>query len=212
MADLKTAVNAVGHPVRLSVLERLGAGKASASELAEAAGAHENTIRVHVAALEEAGLIAAEPRPAAGPGRPGVQYRLTPSGERLDYDFMGLAELLAAAVGRAGMTGDELRQVGREWGRYLVGRPGQYDLRDRAPEILRGLGYDADVGDGGVHLTGCPCPLIASDRPELICRLVTGVVDGVLGAIGAPLRVGASEHDPVRRDCRITLVEIAAAS
>lgn len=211
MADLKAALNAVGHPVRLSVLERLSAGTASASELAEAAGAHENTIRVHVAALEEAGLIAAEPRPAAGPGRPGVQYRLTASGERVDYDFMGLAELLAAAVGRAGMTGDELRQVGREWGRYLVGRPGQYDLRDRAPEILRGLGYDADVFEDGVHLTGCPCPLIASDRPELICRLVTGVVDGVLGAIGAPLRVGASEHDPVRRDCRITLVEIAAA-
>jgi predicted ArsR family transcriptional regulator len=212
MADLRAALNAVGHPVRLSVLERLGAGTASASELAEAAGAHENTIRVHVAALEEAGLIAAEPRPAAGPGRPGVQYRLTPSGERLDYDFMGLAELLAAAVGRAGMAGDELRQVGREWGRYLVGRPGQYDLRDRAPEILRGLGYDADVSDTGVRLSGCPCPLIASDRPDLICQLVTGVVDGVLGAIGAPLRVGATAHDPVRRDCRITLVEIPAAS
>jgi hypothetical protein len=109
------------------------------------------------------------------------------------------------------MTGAQLRQVGREWGRYLVGRPGQYALRDRAPEILHGLGYDADVADDGVRLTGCPCPLIASDRPELICQLVTGVVDGVLGAIGAPLRVGATEHDPGRRDCRITLVEIAAA-
>jgi predicted ArsR family transcriptional regulator len=211
MADLKAALDAVGHPVRLRVLERLGNGAtASAAELAEAAGAHENTIRVHVAALEDAGLIAAEPRPAAGPGRPGVQYRLTPAGERLDYDFMGLAELLAAAVGRAGMTGEELRQVGREWGRYLVGRPGQYELRDRAPEILRGLGYDADVSDDGVRLSGCPCPLIASDRPDLICQLVTGVVDGVLGAIGAPLRVGASEHDPVNRDCRITLVTIGA--
>jgi predicted ArsR family transcriptional regulator len=209
MADLKAALNAVGHPVRLRVLERLGNGAtASAAELAEAAGAHENTIRVHVAALEDAGLIAAEPRPAAGPGRPGVQYRLTPAGERLDYDFMGLAELLAAAVGRAGMTGEELREVGREWGRYLVGRPGQYQLRDRAPEILRRLGYDADVSDDGVRLSGCPCPLIASDRPDLICQLVTGVVDGVLGAIGAPLRVGATEHDPVNRDCRITLVTV----
>lgn len=211
MADLRAALHAVGHPVRLRVLERLGDAPASATELAEAAGAHENTIRAHVSALEEAGLIAAEPRPAAGPGRPGVQYRLTPSGQRLDQDFMGLAELLAAAVGRAGMSGEELRAVGREWGRYLVGRPGQYELRDRAPEILRGLGYEAAVSDDGVHLTGCPCPLIASDRPDLICQLVTGVVDGVLAAIGAPLRVGAGQHDPVRRDCRITLVMIAAA-
>jgi hypothetical protein len=59
-----------------------------------------------------------------------------------------------------------------------------------------------------VRLTGCPCPLIASGRPDLICGLVAGVLDGVLGAIGAPLRIAATEHDPVRRDCRIRLVAI----
>jgi predicted ArsR family transcriptional regulator len=208
MADSRGALNAVGHPVRLRVLERLADGPASVSELAEAAGAHENTVRVHVGALEDAGLIASEPRPAAGPGRPGIQYRLTASGERLDNDFMGLAELLASAVGRAGLSREQLRDIGRDWGRYLVGRPGQYPLRERAPEILRGLGYQADVDDDAVRLTGCPCPLIASDRPDLICELVTGVLEGVLGAIGAPLRIAANEHDPVRRDCRITLVAI----
>jgi predicted ArsR family transcriptional regulator len=211
MAD-KGALQAVGHPVRLRVLQRLGNGEtASVSELADSAGVHENTVRAHVAVLEDAGLIAGEPRPVAGPGRPGIQYRLTPAGERLDYDFLGLAELLAAAVGRAGMSPAQLREIGREWGRYLTGRPGQYDLRRRVPEILRGLEFDATVEEGHVRLTGCPCRTVAPDRPQLICELATGVLDGVLGASGSTQRVGEGFHDPARRDCRITLVQISGS-
>jgi predicted ArsR family transcriptional regulator len=211
MADTRAALQAVGHPVRLRVLERLANRRtASVSELAEAAGVHENTVRVHVAVLEDAGLLSSEARPVSGPGRPGVQYRLTPEGERLDDDFLGLAELLAAVVGRAGMSSAQLREVGREWGRYLAGRPGRYDMRVRVPEILGKLGFDATAEDDRVRLTGCPCPTIAPDRPELICELATGVVDGVLGAVGAPQRVGGGEHDPARRDCRITLVDVSA--
>jgi predicted ArsR family transcriptional regulator len=208
MADSTGALQAVGHPVRLRVLQRLAGGEvASVTELADAAGAHENTVRAHVAVLEEAGLIASESRPAAGPGRPGVQYRLTARGERLDQDFMGLAELLAAALGRAGLEPEQLRDVGREWGRYLAGRPGQFDPRERLPEILRRLGYDVSVDGDEVRLTGCPCPLISPDRPRMLCELATGVVDGVLGAAGSALRTGPVEHDPPRRDCRVTLVE-----
>ena len=59
MADTRAALQAVGHPVRLRVLERLANRRtASVSELAEAAGVHENTVRVHVAVLEDAGLLA----------------------------------------------------------------------------------------------------------------------------------------------------------
>jgi predicted ArsR family transcriptional regulator len=207
MADSTGALQAVGHPVRLRVLQRLAGGEvASVPELADAAGAHENTVRAHVAVLEEAGLIVGESRPAAGPGRPGVQYRLTERGERLDQDFMGMAELLAAALGRAGLEPAQLQDVGREWGRYLAGRPGQFDARERLPEILRRLGYDVAVEGDEVRLTGCPCPLIAPDRPRMLCELATGVLDGVFGASGSDRRTGPAEHDPARRDCRITLV------
>lgn len=212
MSDTSGALQAVGHPVRLRILQRLGNGdSASVTELADAAGVHENTVRAHVAVLEDGGLVAGEPRPAARPGRPGVQYRLTPEGERLDQNFLGLSELLAAAVGRAGMSPEELREIGREWGRYLAGRPGQYDFHERVPAILARLGYTATIDHGGVRLLGCPCPTIAPDRPGLICELATGVLDGVLGAVGAQLRVGPAEHDPARRDCRITLVDVLSS-
>jgi predicted ArsR family transcriptional regulator len=209
MVESNRALQAVGHPVRLRILQRLADGSgASIAELADAAGVHENTVRAHVAVLEEGGLIAGEPRPAAGPGRPGVQYRVTPAGEQLDQDFLGVAELLAAVVGRAGLSGEQLRDIGREWGRYLVGRPGQYDPRQRVPEVLARLGFDAVVDDHSVRLTGCPCPTVASDRPEIVCELVTGVLDGVLGATGARQRIGEGHHDPSRRRCQVTLVDL----
>lgn len=206
------ALQAVAHPVRLRVLQRLAGGaNASVSELAEAAGVHENTVRAHVMALEEGGLLASEPRQSLGPGRPGVQYRLTPEGERLDQDFLGLAELLAAVVGRAGLSAGQLREVGHEWGRYLVGRPGQYDVQERVPAVLARLGFDAAMEGDHVRLAGCPCPTVASDRPEILCELVTGVLDGILAAAGARRRVGEGHHDPARRRCDIRLVDLSGA-
>jgi predicted ArsR family transcriptional regulator len=201
------ALEAVGHPVRLRILDRLGTGPASITELAEAAGVHENTARAHLAALEQGELVVAEPRPPSGPGRPGVQYRLTGEGERLDQDFLGLAELLAAVISRSGATVPELREIGKEWGRYLVGRPGRWDLAERVPAVLRRLGFEATVEDDEVHLTGCPCPVVSADRPELICALASGVLDGVLAAAGHERRIADEIHDPVARDCRIILVE-----
>jgi predicted ArsR family transcriptional regulator len=206
------ALEAVGHPVRLRILRRLGEGPASVPELAEAAGVHENTVRAHVAVLESGGLVSSAPRPAAGRGRPGVEYELTHSGERLDVDFLGLAELLAAVIERTGTTPEQLRDVGREWGRYLLGRPGRYDVDERIPEVLRRLGFDARVAGGRVELTGCPCPLIAPDRPELICELATGVLDGVLSAAGTHQTVGDGHHNPAERRCHVTLIDVSPRS
>jgi len=179
-------------------------------DLAESAGVHENTVRAHVAALEAGGLVAGGPRAPAGPGRPGVDYRLTDAGERLEDDFLGLAELLAAVIGRTGVTAAELRAVGHEWGRYLMGRPGSYDVVDRVPQVLRRLGFEAEVVGDRVKLSNCPCPLVAADRPELLCDLVTGVLDGVLGAAGSDQTIGEERHDPPERRCELTLVHVGA--
>lgn len=208
MAGRSAALEAVGHPVRLRMLQRLRDGAASVPELADAAAVHENTVRAHVAVLEDGGLVTSEPRTGGGPGRPTVQYRLTTDGERLEDDYLGLAELLAAVIGRVGATPDDLHAVGREWGRYLLGRPGQYDVDERIPLVLRRLGWDAEVVDGRVQLTGCPCPLVSADRPELLCRLATGVLDGVLRAAGAHQAIGDETHDPAARRCHVTLVDV----
>jgi hypothetical protein len=54
-------------------------------------------------------------------------------------------------------------------------------------------------------LSGCPCPLVAPERPEALCHLARGVVDGVLAGCGSAPRVTDSAHDPGRRLCRARL-------
>jgi predicted ArsR family transcriptional regulator len=206
MAQQIGSHEAVAHPVRLGLLRHLTErGPASLRELAGAVRVHLNTVRPHARALEHAGLIARVTEPPRGRGRPAVRYRLADDVAAPARDFRGLAEALSAALARQGQPVAALRSFGREWGRWLLGRPG-----DRVPErdlgeALERLGFHARLGDKVVELTGCPCPLVAPDDPEQICVLATGVVDGVLDATGSGLCVARATHRPQRRRCTLAL-------
>jgi predicted ArsR family transcriptional regulator len=191
----------IADPLRLSVVRSLeDRGRASLSELAEAAGVHPNTLRPHVLELEEAGLLVSQRRVLPSRrGRPGVDYRLAPGWDSSSADFLGVAELLAAALGRAGLDADQLRSVGDDWGRYLLGRPGSYDIETELPRVLGKLGYQSSVKDARLELSRCPCSAISPDRPELVCLLAEGVVQGALTAAGSDRKATCFEHDPERR-------------
>jgi predicted ArsR family transcriptional regulator len=203
------ALDAVAHPVRLRMVRHLSdSGPASLTELADAAGVHENTARTHIAALEEGGLVMPERRPLDRPGRPGVNYRL------VEAEVMAptrLTQLLGAALDRTGPASEDLRETGRDWGRYLVGRPDTYDITTKLPEVLEQVGFSGRVRDDAVELSACPCPGILSGHPRLVCCLAEGVVDGALAASGSGKRIGEAHHDPERRECRIELVTVPVA-
>jgi predicted ArsR family transcriptional regulator len=199
-------MDAVAHPVRLRMVRHLAdSGPASLTELADAAGVHENTARNHVLALEEGGLVTSERRPLDRPGRPGINYRLVDTAAMAPSQ---LAQLLGAALDRAGPSREELRETGRDWGRYLVGRPESHDITSKLPEVLEQIGFRGRVRDNAVELTGCPCAGILSSHPGLVCCLAEGVIDGALAASGSPQRVGAADHHPEKRECRIELVVV----
>lgn len=193
----------IADPLRLSVIRCLEEReRASLPELAEAAGVHPNTLRPHVLELEQAGALVSERRSlASGRGRPAIDYRLAPEARSVSTDFLGVAELLAAAVDRAALSDEQLRAVGDEWGRYLVGRPGSYEVESVLPRVLRALGYEADVEETRLKLARCPCSTIAPGRPELMCMLAEGVVRGTLSAAGTGRTAREFEHDPQRRCC-----------
>ena len=66
-------LDAVADPVRLRIVRHLAdGGSATLAELADVAGVHLNTIRAHVAALEEADVLHSAQKPASGPGRAGA--------------------------------------------------------------------------------------------------------------------------------------------
>src|SRR5437588_344046 len=91
----------IADPIRLRILRRLAAeDTAGLNELADAAEVHLNTVRPHLAALEEGGVIVRERGEPVGRGQPPAVYRLAPGIALPTADFRGLAELLAAAVVR----------------------------------------------------------------------------------------------------------------
>jgi predicted ArsR family transcriptional regulator len=196
-------LDVIADPLRLSVVRCLEErGRASLTQLAQAAEVHPNTLRPHVLELEAAGLLVSERRAMpSNRGRPGLDYRLAPEWDRTSADFLGVAELLAAALMRAGLNADQLRAVGNEWGRYLLGRPGTYDIDSALPRVLGELGYEASVTGTQLRLAKCPCPTVAPNTPGLVCLLAEGVVEGALAAAGADRTASAFEHDPERRCC-----------
>ncbi|HKP88861.1 MAG TPA: helix-turn-helix domain-containing protein [Thermoleophilaceae bacterium] len=206
------SLDAIADPVRLSIVRHLADHPgASLPELAGAAGVHLNTARPHATALEDAAVIEREPAAPSGRGRPRLGYRLAAGWSPPTADFRGLAELMSAAVLRAGPDAGELRRVGEEWGRYLQGRPGAHDVQTDVPLALSRLGFDARVEDGRVELRSCPCSLVVPDRPELVCGLAAAVVEGVLEGSGSGLTVAGGDHDPDRRRCSLELTRTRRA-
>jgi predicted ArsR family transcriptional regulator len=199
-------LDVVAHPIRARILGFLGQrDSASLPELAEAAGVHRNTVRPHIAALEDAGVLETANEAPRGRGRPRRHVRLRPEWSSPTADFRGLAELLAAALAMAQLDAERLDGLGREWGRFLLGRPGSGRADHEIPRALGRLGFAAEVRDGGVRLSSCPCPLVSPPRPELVCRLAAAAVDGVLAGAGDGRCVAGATHDPARRRCSLRL-------
>jgi predicted ArsR family transcriptional regulator len=201
-------LEAIADPVRLRILRHIDEhGPASLTEVAEAAGVHVNTARPHLAALEEHGVLVTRQRAARGPGRRVIEYGLAEPLALSESDFVGIAQLLAAALTRTRIDRDALRTIGADWGRYLSGRPAERDPRDHVPEILRRFGYRVRATERTVSVDRCLCPLVAPDSPQVVCCLIEGVLDGALAASGGRVRLDRAEHDPAARSCRFRLVK-----
>jgi predicted ArsR family transcriptional regulator len=201
-----TTLEVLADPVRLRIVRRLAQdAPASLPQLAQAAGVHRNTLRPHIEELERAGLIVRAETEPAGRGRPPIRYRLDDGWTPPTSNLQGLAELLAAAVMRMQPQPEELRRLGEDWGRFVLGRADAGELERELPRALERLGYQAHVGQGTIELSACPCPLVAPGRPDLVCDLTASVIAGVLAGTGSELRIAIREHDPARRSCRLRL-------
>jgi len=199
-------LDSVADPVRLRLLRRLAEqGPATLSELAAAADVHPNTVRSRLADMEARELVVRESEPPHGRGRPAVRFRLTGGWSLPTSDFRSLAQVLAAAAMRAGVSGRELRAAGREWGSQLMEGRKARALKREIPRVLEQLGFDARVSGREVVLSGCACPLVSPEHPEIVCQLVDSVVEGMTQAAGLELAAASRTHDPERRVCQLQL-------
>jgi predicted ArsR family transcriptional regulator len=159
--------------------------------VAEETGQHPNTIREHLDALVDAGLVVREPSAAHGRGRPAWLYSAADVEEpdpRVRH-YAALAVALAGQISRGSdHPGDDALAAGQEWGRSLAGSIGPQSAagaRRRTVELLAELGFEprANTRATAVRLRQCPFLDAARRQPDIICTVHLGVVRGVLAEI-----------------------------
>lgn len=168
------------------------------ARLATASGCHENTVRGHVHALWRDGFIDRELAEAAGKGRPSWLWRAAaaPSADTAS-PYAGLAMALADGLAATGDEApDRARAVGLAWGHKLAAElPRAASIDDAQRTVVavmqeQGFAPRAVSGAGGtsqtrVLLKRCPLVAAAAYRPEIVCAVHLGMVEGALEAIGA---------------------------
>lgn len=172
----------------------------SVAQLQSATGLHVNTLRGHLDALLHDGEATRAAAPSTGRGRPAWLYRPAVE-DPAATELAGLAMALAEALIEGSPTPDEAAaRAGIGWGVRLAqevaglepgtpfgspsGSPSDIGL---LRSVLSRMGFapEAAADPDVVRLTRCPLLEAARARPEIVCNVHRGVVQGVLRVAGA---------------------------
>jgi predicted ArsR family transcriptional regulator len=195
-------LDAIADPVRLAIARLLRRRPASASEVADEVGIHLNTARSHLRKLVDAGLVERTSQSGQGPGRPVVRYRIKERPGPADDELLGLAQLMAAALGGGGAAAHERAC---RWGRDAASGETGSAPSDLTAMLAR-LGFESSTDGVELRLRACPCPLVSPDRPAQVCALVDAAIDGTLEGRGLATR--SRRHDPEARHCCVALAPV----
>ncbi|MBM7367888.1 helix-turn-helix transcriptional regulator [Gordonia hydrophobica] len=167
--------------MRSTILDALrDAGTAmTVTELSADCGIPATTIRFHLRALADDGLVTAETAEQTGRGRPRLLYRarraMDPSGPR-NYEL--LAGVLVRALAKLPGAEQQAAEAGRAWGREQADT--QTDPVDDVILVLDEFGFAPQKSCGGVRLNRCPFLELARERPGITCAVHRGIMQGVL--------------------------------
>lgn len=178
---------------RLRVLDYVRAhSPVRVTDAAAALDLHANTVREHLDAVVELGLVERSTARTPGRGRPATLYRASAADPAVaTRDYAGLATALAGQLARTSAHPErDARAAGVEWGRELIdecGRTGD-DARQSVLEALARLGFapdDEPDARRGIALRRCPLLSAARRYPTIVCQVHLGIVEGMLERLGA---------------------------
>lgn len=165
------------------------------AQVARSLDLHDNSARLHLDGLVDAGLAVRRPGVPAGRGRPPMTY-LSGAPQDADpriRDYAYLAAALASVVAQRSPDPElDARVAGAEWGRGMVEGVVADSAREARAEVVRlldVLGFDPS-GDSEVRsvlLRRCPLLDVAREHPGVVCQVHLGLVRGALQEMG---------HDP----------------
>lgn len=194
-------------PTRARVLALLqdAAEPMTAAAAGARLGLHVNSVRFHLDALTEDGLVTRRREERNTPGRPKVLYAAATTAPHVAHrSYRLLAEILTSFLAdRLPDPGASAEQAGEAWGRYLAPAPEPF-RRPREPEALDSLvqaldrmGFDSHVVDEPrslrLEISHCPFLEVAAGHNEVVCSIHLGLMRGVLAQIGAPATVDTLE-------------------
>lgn len=166
-------------------------GPVTATALAQVCALHVNTVREHLDALVDDGLVVRERSAPAGRGRPAQLYRARSPQASPAREYAGLAAVLAARIARsaADPRADALA-AGEDWGRVLTAGqepsadPGE--ARRRVLGLLAEIGFAPEADDEArrVRLPRCPFVETAREHPGVVCGVHEGLTRAALAALG----------------------------
>jgi predicted ArsR family transcriptional regulator len=164
----------------------------SVAQVAAALGLHDNTARLHLEGLVDAGLVIRSRQAPAGRGRPATLYRVD-AGAQADpqvREYAHLAAALATVISQtsADPTADA-RRAGAGWGTSLASSRLPDTPRKARREmvaILADLGFDpvADDEATSVALRRCPLLEVARTHAGVVCQVHLGLVQGAMHEMG----------------------------
>jgi predicted ArsR family transcriptional regulator len=151
---------------------------------------HPNTVREHLEALTEHGLVERVTETPTRRGRPAALYRPSAADPAIPaQDYAGLATALAGHIARTSSQPErDARAAGASWGHELCDDAvATDDPRTAVLTVLARLGFgpDTDDPDGSIALRTCPLLEAARRYPAIVCQVHLGIIDGVLERFGA---------------------------
>lgn len=174
----------------------------SVPEIAEQLGVHANTVRFHLETLIDNGQVEHLTAGRGTPGRPARLYRpvrgMDPRGPR---HYRVLAETLAASLAAAPDPRSRAVEAGRSWGRGQAAATAETAGPGTAPagsvallmRMLDELDFAPERPPGTdqrhIGLRHCPFLELALDRPEVVCPVHLGLMQGAMEAWGSSVTV-----------------------
>ena len=232
------------EPERLAVLKALGDNTRYAiylelarspkplatADVASALDLHPNTVRPHLERMRDVGLLQVQTDARGGVGRPQHLYSLATDAPSLGLEpasFPTLARMLLRLAAATGADAGDAVDVGRDQGRVDGERLARRGCLGAVASQLATMGFDpaVEVGEdpsdeatiASIAFAHCPFRDLAEQRPDLLCSLHRGLIEGVVQEVGGGEVVefgSLVDRSPcqvqIRLDERPTLVDAPA--
>lgn len=161
---------------------------------------HPNTVRFHLRQLVKRGQVEQVEPSRNSPGRPPLMFRaregMDPTAPR---NYRLLAEVLTVELAAEPGAATRARRAGQTWGQRLIDAPparSDHDDNqavDHLIDALDNFGFAPerrlDDGQQSIGLRQCPFLDLVDTQAPVICAVHLGLMQGILGSLGAALTV-----------------------